>query len=85
MQFILSAHGIPHTIHRELTEGVSTWPRYITVDAADFDRATALVSELQVTPPPPAAWNRSSFLLFAAAATLLLLGAVLLLLLRAAA
>ena len=84
MQLILNAHGIPHTVHRELTENVSTWARYIVVDAADFDGATALVSELQVTPPAIAAWNQPSFRRFAAAATLLMVGTVLLLLLRTA-
>lgn len=85
MQLILKANGIPHNVHRQLTENVSAWPRYVVVDAADFDRATALVSELQVTPPPVAAWDRRSFRLFAAAAALIIFGTVALLLIRAAA
>lgn len=32
MQLILNAHGIPHTVHRELTENVSTWARSIEVN-----------------------------------------------------
>jgi hypothetical protein len=80
MQLTLNAHGIPHTVHRGDTDGVSKWPRYIAVDAVDFARATALVRELQLTPSPLAPWNRSRFRLFAAAATLLMLGIVLLLL-----
>jgi hypothetical protein len=85
MQLILDAHDIPHALRRELTESLSTWRGYVVVDASDFDRATALVSELQVTPVPLSAWDRRSFRLFAAAAALLTLGTVLLLLLRAAA
>lgn len=85
MQLILNAHGIPHTVHRPVAETVNTWPRYVVVAADDFDRASTLVSELQVTPPPIAAWDRRSFRLFAATASLLMLGTVLLILFRSAA
>lgn len=82
MQLTLTAHGIAHTVHREPPESMSPWPSYVAVDPADFDRATALVRELQLTPPPIAAWNSPRFRRVAVAMTLLVLGTVLFVLFR---
>ena len=82
MQLALTAHGIAHTVHHEPPESVSRWPSYIAVEPADFDRATALVRELQFTPPPTASWSSVRFRVFTVVMTLLLLGTVVVLLLR---
>jgi hypothetical protein len=77
VQVALDAHGIWHSDHRDHTEGVTKFSNSIIVDAADFDRATALIGALQKTAVPIASWERLSFRVFAVVATALVLGSVL--------
>jgi hypothetical protein len=70
VQLALDAHAIPYVAHRNQTEGVTRFSRYITVDATNFERAAMLVRGLQVTPPPGPLWQYPKLLLAGAAALL---------------
>src|SRR4051794_36112336 len=70
MQLTLDAHGVSYTAYRHHTEGVTKYAHCIAVDAADFDRAAALVRALQVSSLSTATWDRASFRVLVAIATL---------------
>jgi hypothetical protein len=75
IQITLETHGIRHTASRNRTEeGLTKFPLYVTVAAADFERAATLVRELQVT--PAVAWNSMRFRVFVIVAALVVFGAV---------
>jgi hypothetical protein len=77
MDMALNAHGIVHVVHREHGEAATD---YIAVHEGDFDRATALVRDLQVTTMGDEPRSRG-FIIFSVVATVLVLGGIVLVLL----
>jgi hypothetical protein len=76
MQVTLEKHGVRHTVFRNHSaEGLHKFSQYVTVSAADYERAATLVRELQVT--PTVAWDSKRFRVFVVSATLVVFAAVL--------
>jgi hypothetical protein len=78
MDVALTAHRIPHTVHREHTESIAGCSLYVAVSAIDAERASPVVRDVQHTPLPGAAWDQRRFRTFAIVATIVVLGGALL-------
>src|SRR5438270_6099679 len=80
MDVVLTRHGIRHALHRGAWDSLNKSPLCVVVDAADADRAAALVAELQRSSPLPN-WGDSRFRLVVMLAAVMIMGGVLLVLL----